>query len=123
ASGSSWITRVRSAVFAAVTVFNCWSICPLLSRSSNQETPSGPGWIRTSDLHHVKVTGTPGFPTRPVHAQSGRQDSNLPRTAYQTVASPLGHGPNHEQTECPAGIEPAFPRWKRGAWAARPRAR
>ncbi len=27
-------------------------------------------------------------------SQSGRQESNLPFTAYQTVASPLGFGPN-----------------------------
>ncbi len=28
------------------------------------------------------------------NVQSGRQESNLPSTAYQTVASPLGFGPN-----------------------------
>ncbi len=28
--------------------------------------------------------------------QSGRQESNLPSTAYQTVASPIGFGPNQE---------------------------
>src|SRR5262249_14450651 len=29
----------------------------------------------------------------PRDCQSGRQESNLPRTAHQTVASPLGYGP------------------------------
>ena len=30
----------------------------------------------------------------PLPSQSGRQESNLPSTAYQTVAEPLGLGPN-----------------------------
>ena len=77
-------------------------------------------------------------------SKSGRQESNLPCTAYQTVAWPLGHGPNvsalygtrtrlacstgrsphplrHRAQECPAGVAPACPPRQGGAWAARPR--
>ena len=37
--------------------------------------------------------------------ESGRQESNLPRTAYQTVAAPLGFGPKKgARTE---GVEPS----------------
>ena len=68
----------------------------------------------------------------PFPSQSSRQESNLPVTAYQTVASPLGFGPKFSALdgtrtrlacstgrsphplrpraeECPAGVEPAFP--------------
>ena len=38
--------------------------------------------------------------------QSGRQESNLPTTAYQTVAAPLGFGP--KKAPC-TGIEPVSP--------------
>lgn len=44
---------------------------------------------------------------RPViPCQSGRQESNLPFTAYQTVAAPLGFGP--KRAPC-TGIEPVSP--------------
>ena len=42
----------------------------------------------------------------PFPSQSGRQESNLPQTAYQAVASPLG--PRPEEAPC-TGIEPVFP--------------
>ena len=84
---------------------------------------------------------------KPQAAKSGRQESNLPRTAYQTVASPPGPRPagllrapctgvepvsparqagRHTRCvtgrkECPAGVAPACPPWQGGAWAARPR--
>src|SRR5215468_11939889 len=42
----------------------------------------------------------------PFPSQSGRQESNLPQTAYQTVASPLSPRPE----EAPyTGLEPVFP--------------
>ncbi len=76
--------------------------------------------------------------------ESGRQESNLPCTAYQTVASPFGFGPQERPVresnpshlldrrtgtpassqgheECPAGVAPAYPTRQVGAWAARPR--
>jgi hypothetical protein len=81
----------------------------------------------------------------PFPSQSGRQESNLPSTAYQTVASPLGFGPKRApctgiepvspvrqtgwhasfitgQRERLAGVEPACPAWRAGAWTARPQA-
>ena len=42
----------------------------------------------------------------PFPNQSGRQESNLPQTAYQAVASPLS--PRPEAAPC-TGIEPVFP--------------
>ena len=42
----------------------------------------------------------------PFPNQSGRQGSNLPRTAYETVASPLGFGP--QKAPC-TGLEPVSP--------------
>ena len=80
----------------------------------------------------------------PFPSQSGRQESNLPSTAYQTVASPLGFGPvvsalygtrtrlacstgrsphplRHRAEECPAGVAPACPTRQVGASAALPR--
>ena len=80
----------------------------------------------------------------PFPSQSGRQESNLPSTAYQTVASPLGFGPvvsalygtrtrlacstgrsphplRHRAEECPAGVAPPCPTRQVGASAARPR--
>ena len=52
----------------------------------------------------MSAASTPGCSTEP--AKSGRQESNLPVTAYQTVASPLGFGPN--RAPC-TGIEPVSP--------------
>src|SRR5262249_37835650 len=39
------------------------------------------------------------------------------RAASKTAGLPLA-----DPRECPAGVEPAFPGWEPGAWAARPRA-
>jgi hypothetical protein len=48
-----------------------------------------PGRTRTCEFLHVREAPSPLS-----HGSvSGRQESNLPSTAYQTVASPLGFGP------------------------------
>lgn len=60
-------------------------------QNTSRPSISSPGRIRTSDLCDVSTTGTPGCPTG--LRQSDRQESNLHRTAHQTVASPLGLGP------------------------------
>src|SRR5262249_30341693 len=53
---------------------------------------------------HVKVASTPLLHET---VQSGRQESNLPRTAYQTVASPPGPRPD-SSAPC-TGLEPVSP--------------
>jgi hypothetical protein len=78
-------------------------------------------------------------------SRAGRSRTCL-RTAYQTVAWPLGHGPKPApctgiepvspvrqtgwhasfitgQQERLAGVEPAYPPWQGSAWTARPQAR
>src|SRR5262249_60632579 len=86
-----------------------------------------------------------GTASSPFPSQSGRQESDLPSTAYQTVASPLGFGPilsalygtrtrlacstgrsphllRHRAEECPAGVAPAYPTRQGEASGARRRA-
>ena len=52
---------------------------------------STPGRTRTCDRLRVKE---PPLPLGHGGSKSGRQESNLPCTAYQTVASPPGFGPS-----------------------------
>ncbi len=69
---------------------NCKSaICNLQSAICNSSS-SRLGWIRTSDLHHVRVASVPLLHET---KRSGRQESNLPVAAYQTAASPPGPRP------------------------------
>ena len=49
----------------------------------------------------------------------GEKESNLHHLVQSQVASPLAHP--RMSLECPAGVEPASPGWKPGAFAARPR--
>src|SRR6185369_3830749 len=58
--------------------------------------------------------------------QSERHDLRKVRGEGFEPPSPVskaGSLPLADPRECPAGVEPAFPAWKAGAFAARPRAR
>ena len=65
-------------------------------------------------------TSVPGMglsePSRPGGTASEERGLPVAPTGPQLSARIV------KEPECPAGVEPAFPAWKTGAWAARPRA-
>jgi hypothetical protein len=95
---------------------------PLRSQYSRQESnlrspgcepgavASGPRECRVVPAGFEPATSTMSgwraLRTAPRDCQSGRQESNLPRTAYQTVASPPG--PRPDPAPC-TGLEPVSP--------------
>jgi hypothetical protein len=78
-------------------VFPSWTSSPRLP-----ETGSSPGWIRTSDLRHVRVASTPGCSTRLFSRTGWNRTSVAPR--IRRVPSLSGHGPiTHSRTNSKVG--------------------
>ena len=90
---------------------------------SNQRPPgSEPGVTTNSNCSaSIALSTTPS--TCP--GSQARGEGFEPGTARRVVqpASKAGGLPLADPQECPAGVEPASPGWKPGAFAARPRAR